>query len=283
MILLADSGSTKTTWSVLHKGKSSPLIATKGMNPYIVDDQQMKEIIASELIPFISEAPEAIQKVIFYGAGCSQKNKCEEVSVSIAHFFKNATIIIEHDLLAAARALCGSHAGLAGILGTGANSCYYNGKSIEANVLSLGYIIGDEGGGVHLGKQLLAAYLSDEMTEELMKKFALMYPMTYEEIIEAIYKGPMPNRFMASFTPFLLENISHKWCHELVVNSFKAYFNKQVCRYSTHPAREFNCLGSVAFNFKPQLEEVAISMGYRLGKIIKGPMDELIKYHLENE
>lgn len=278
MILIADCGSTKTDWCFTEGGKIASRVYTGGMNAVLLTEEEIRQKIADELLPQAEGLnPEA---VYFYGAGCLAPEICGNVARAIGYNFPSAkTIEVYTDLLAAARALCGRQAGIACIMGTGSNSCYYDGEKICDNVSPLGYILGDEGSGAVLGKLLVGDVLKRQLPDELCEKFLTQYGLDRLSIITRVYKEPAANRFLASLSPFLLENISYPAVRELVVSSFKAFFRRNVLNYKQAAELPVCFVGSIAWHYKPVLEEAAAAYGLTVGTILKSPMDGLIEYH----
>ncbi|MDE7458443.1 MAG: ATPase [Muribaculaceae bacterium] len=281
MILIADCGSTKTDWCLLDGGEIKKRIFTGGMNAVMLTGEEISGRIASELMPQLGDEP--IDSVFFYGAGCLAEEVCDNVRRAIAHNISSARLIeVDTDLLAAARALCGRSAGIACIMGTGSNSCFYDGDKIVDNVSPLGFILGDEGSGAVLGKILVGDVLKNQLPADLCRKFLDKYELDRLTIIRRVYREPQANRFLASVTPFLLENITHPAIHELVVNSFKAFFRRNVLQYERARQLTVNFVGSIAWYYRDLLGEAASDMGCTVGKIIKSPMDGLIAYHSQS-
>jgi N-acetylglucosamine kinase-like BadF-type ATPase len=197
--------------------------------------------------------------------------------------FPNARIHISHDLFAACHALCGDKEGIAAILGTGSNSCFYDGKNIIDGIFSLGYFFGDEGSGAYLGKQLLTAYLHKELPEEVEKRFKEEYSMSLESILDAVYTKPAPSRFLASFSRFINNNRDLPYIQNLLTEAFRAFYKYQVCCYARHKDVPVHFVGSVAYHYKDILTEVGLEFGIKTGKFIKAPIDGLVEYHQENK
>lgn len=275
MILLADSGSTKTDWCLTDRGKLVLQIFTKGTNPFFQTEDEISEEIEKHLIPGLGAY--TINAVYFYGAGCAFPEKNEIVRAAIARYI-DSRIEIGSDLLAAAHALCGDEAGIACIMGTGSNSCYYDGRGIVSNVSPLGFILGDEGSGAVLGKLLVGDCLKNQLSTALQEKFFKQFNLTRAEILDKVYKQPFPNRFLASLSPFLLQNIEEPMIHDLVLNSFKAFLRRNVMQYD-YKHNKVHFVGSVAYHYKSVLQEAAEELGITLGTIIKSPMEGLIAYH----
>ena len=278
MILIADSGSTKTDCFVVENGVLVQQIFTKGTNPFFQSEEEISNEIATALLPELKT--DEFDAVYFYGAGCGFPDKIEIVHRAISKQLKvKGNVEVATDMLAAARGLCGREAGIACIMGTGSNSCYYDGENIVANVSPLGFILGDEGSGACLGKLMVGDLLKNQMTQELKEKFLKQFDLTPADIIDRVYRKPFPNRFLASLSPFLAQNISEPCVHDLVLNSFKAFFKRNIMQYENYQNLKVNLIGSVAFYYKEVLAEAAEAMGIQLGTIIQSPMEGLIKYH----
>ncbi len=278
MILIADSGSTKTDWCVVENGELLQQIFTKGTNPFFQSEEEISNEIATTLLPRLkSDEPDA---VYFYGAGCGFPDKIATMRRAIAQHLKvKGEIEVNTDMLAGARGLCGHTPGIACIMGTGSNSCYYNGQDIVANVSPLGFILGDEGSGACLGKLLVGDLLKNQMTPGLKEKFLKQFDLTPADIIDRVYRQPFPNRFLASLSPFLAQNMDEPCVHNLVLNSFKAFLKRNVMQYDGYQHEKVHFIGSVAFHYKEVLIKAAYETGIQVGNIIKSPMEGLIKYH----
>ena len=277
MILIADSGSTKTDWCMAEKGVAIKRIPTKGINPFFQSEDEMVEEMKHSLLPELDgKRPEA---VYFYGAGCAfDKVEIVRRAISCVLSLDMAAIEVNSDMLAAARSVCGHEAGIACILGTGSNSCFYNGKEIEANVSPLGFILGDEGSGAVLGKLFIGDLLKNQLPAGLKEKFLERYQLTPADIIDRVYRKPFPNRYLATLSPFISEHITIPEVRQLVKQSFKAFLVRNVMQYDyQHYAVGFN--GSVAWYYRDILEEALSETGLKMGIIIKAPMEGLLKYH----
>lgn len=280
MILIADCGSTKIDWCLIDGGKIVKQVFTCGMNALLLTEEEMETRIATELAPQIADY--AIDEVYYYGAGCVSEEVCGNVRRAIAKSVKADIIEVHTDLLAAARALCGHQPGIACILGTGSNSCYYDGKEIIDNVSPLGYILGDEGSGAVLGKLLVGDVLKNQLPRELCDKFLAQYELDRLTIIRRVYKEPQPNRFLASLSRFLIENIEEPSIHRLVLNSFKSFFVRNIANYANYKELKVNFIGSVAYYYRDVLTEAASAVDCTIGTVLQSPMEGLIKYHSEN-
>ncbi len=277
MILIADCGSTKIDWCLIENSKVINQVFTCGMNAVMLTQEEMAQRIATELMPELGQQP--IDAVYFYGAGCISDEVCANVANAIRASIPAKTIEVHTDLLAAARALCGRSAGIACIMGTGSNSCYYDGEKICDNVSPLGYILGDEGSGAVLGKILVGDVLKNQLPAELCEKFLKQFELDRLTIIRRVYKEPQANRFLASVTPFLIQNINEPAIHNLVLNSFKSFFVRNVAQYKDYKSLKVNFIGSIAYYYREVLAEAAAAVGCTIGNIIKSPMEGLIRFH----
>lgn len=278
MILIADCGSTKIDWCVVENGEVKKQVFTSGINALLMTEEQIRETLANELAQEVAEFE--IESVYYYGAGCLFDDICANVRRAIAANVPTAkTIEVHSDLVAAARALCGDREGIACILGTGSNSCLWDGEKIADNVSPLGYILGDEGSGAVLGKLLVGDVLKKQLPEELCEKFLKEYELDRQKIIESVYKRPAANRFLASLSPFLSKNIEEPAIHRLVLNAFKSFFVRNIENYKDYKNYAVSFVGSVAFYYREVLEEAAKAVDIKIGTIIKSPMEGLVKYH----
>ena len=278
MKVIADSGSTKTQWVVLDDGRVITDLTTRGFNPFYYKADELEKALFEELQGNING--EEIEEVYFYGAGCSNESNCLLVTNSLQPFFKKAKISTEHDLTGAAAALLQNKAGIACILGTGSNSCMWDGKKITAHLPSLGWLLADEGSGTYLGKLLLQTILSGDAEPELTEKFYKAFNLDFESTLHKLYGEPAPNRFFASLSRFVAENIEFASCREAVKKSFSDFIEKQVSKYPDYQNQVVSFTGSVAFVYQDILKEVLRENNIRLGIILKNPMEGLVKYHL---
>ena len=275
-ILIADSGSTKTQWCLL-QNKNKKMLATQGISPYFLDDERIGQILQKELLPKMKNVE--VDELYFYGTGCSNPDNVALVKRGLKKVFAKAKITVHHDLLGAAKGLCGHDKGIACILGTGSNSCFYNGKKIVKNSPGLGYILGDEGSGTHLGKKVLQHYLYGTFDEELMDKFEAKYTETRSQMLDNVYKKEMPNRYLANYTYFLIENRGHYMIENIIEDSFNDFFFNHIYKYRESWTLPLNFVGSVAYGFKDVLKQMCADYELTLGKVLKNPMEGLIKYH----
>lgn len=277
MILIADSGSTKTDWRLISEKEEVKSVSTPGINPFYQTEEEIENQISTLLYPELMGF--SVKKIFFYGAGCAFEDKKQIVKNAISVSFPKAQIEIESDLLAAARGLFLKEKGIACILGTGSNSCFYDGKNIVHNVSPLGFILGDEGSGAVLGKKFAADCLKNQLPEKLKDKFLKQYDLTPAQIIESVYKKPFPNRFLAQFTRFLSENIAEPSIYNIVFDSFTEFFTRNIMQYNNYKDYPVCFIGSIAYYFKDVLEVAANELDIQIGIIYQSPMPGLIKYH----
>lgn len=276
MKLIADSGSSKTDWVLMDENHQKQYYKTQGLNPYFVKPDEFIALVDEGLHP--SNLHPA--QVHFYGAGCTAETKRTEVEGNLRKIFPYAKVEVNNDLLGAARALCGTSKGIACILGTGSNACLFNGQDIIEEATSLGFILGDEGGGgSYLGKTLLTAFLYNELPDDLLEKFVKEYHLDKATILDNIYRKPYPNRYLADFVPFLVKHKSHKYVNNLVGDSFDLFIERHI--KSLYNYRDFDChfVGSVAFVFEPLLSKKVEQHGLKMGQIMNKPIDGLIRFH----
>ena len=279
MILIADSGSTKTDWCVVHQGTVVQQITTQGMNPFFQSEEEMAQAIAETLCPQLPDT--CWEGIYFYGAGCIPEKR-ETIQQAIASRLHTHGIIEVHsDMQGAARALCGHEAGIACIIGTGSNSCFYDGSNITANVSPLGFILGDEGSGACLGKLFIGDLLKNQLPSTLKDEFLQHYQLTAPEIIELVYRKPFPNRFLASLSPFIAEHLHEPALYQLVLKSFKSFIQRNVQQYDyAHYPVHFT--GSIAWHYQTILKEAASQTGIQPGTVLKSPLSGLVRYHSDN-
>ncbi len=273
MILIADSGSTKTTWLLFDKEKKETC-QTAGINPYHQGSKAIEETLIKEFT-----LNKHVKSIFFYGAGCTDEEKKSIITGTLNRFFFSEKISIEGDLMAAARSLCQDSEGIACILGTGSNSCYYNGTRIIKNVPPLGYILGDEGSGSVLGIKLISDILKNQIPTNISKQFFDTYHYTQTEILETVYKKPFPNRFTANFTKFIHKNIHEEYMKNLVKNGFNEFFSRNIIQYSESKRLPINFTGGIAYHFKDLLIDTATELGFKVGSISQNPITGLVKYH----
>ncbi|MBS1916908.1 MAG: N-acetylglucosamine kinase [Bacteroidetes bacterium] len=280
MILVADSGSTNTSWCLIDGPREIFYFDTEGYNPYFVNTDYIVQSLTNHLPENIER--KKITNVFFYGAGCFD-DKSDIIKNALLQLFPQTKIFAGLDLLGSARSVLGNDPGFVGILGTGTNSCLYDGNKITANIDSLGYLIGDEGSGYYIGKKILGDYIREYMPAPVRKEFFEMYGLTREEIMEKLYSEKLPNRFCAGFTKFISESTSGvSYTHGLVKDAFVDFFDNLVTKYDSYQQYTFNCTGSIGFAFKEILAETASLYKMKTGVILKTPIEGLAKYHTPN-
>lgn len=275
-ILIADSGSTKTDWVLCNNGNVTAHVKTQGLNPTIQSTEEILSVLEAELAGEI--APDAPEKIYFYGAGCAYDLANSRMELAITSIFTTKDIYINSDLLGAARALCGHEEGIACILGTGSNSCLYNGKDIVDNTPSLGYILGDEGSGAHLGRQLVSDCIKKQLPKDIREKFMQQYNLDVASILEKVYHSPLPNRWLGSLTPFIIEHRKNADIRAMVTNCFTQFFKRNVMVYR-HSWLPIHIIGGIGISFSEEIKEAAESLGLSIGNIFESPIKGLINYH----
>ena len=279
MKLIADCGSTKIDWCVLDAdGSVKTRFATTGINAVMLTEEEIAARLRDEVAPHTDGLD--ITEVNFYGAGCLADEVCGNVRRAIASVVPGATVIeVASDMLAAARALCGHEPGIACILGTGSNSCFYDGRDIVQNVSPLGYILGDEGSGAVLGKLFLGDVLKNQLPPELAQQFLDEYGLDRLTVIRRVYREPAANRFLASVCPFLGEHIAQPHIHRLVLQAFCAFFRRNIHQYPGFDKTPVHFVGSIAHYFEPVLRAAAARCSCTVGTVLRSPMDGLVAYH----
>lgn len=281
MIFIADSGSTKADWTPVVNGAKGETYSTKGFNPNFWKSDEIVEELQKE---FVKDNPVAdASKVVFYGSGCWDAKRKKTISDALEQIFPNADIEVQHDLLASARATCGDDPGIACILGTGSNSCLYDGIYEADNVTNLGYLAGDEGSGSHLGRMLIRTYFYREMPAELEKAFEKEVPGGKTEILDNLYQKEHPNLYLSRFTRFMNAYIDHPFIQDIAHQSFSEFIRRHVLKYEGHETLNIHFVGSISHFFEPQLRKVMADFGLNMGQVIKAPIDNLVAYHLEKQ
>jgi glucosamine kinase len=278
MLLIADSGSTKTDWRLVDEdGKSVASVITEGLNPYFLSKEKIAATIQEKVLPSLK----TVEKVFFYGAGCGLPVKANVVKDALDETIKTRfSADVAGDILGAARSLLQDERGIACILGTGANSCIYDGREITDIMPSLGYMFSDWGSGTVMSKDMIALLLQEKLPSAILEEFQHTYRLGRAEILDNIYNKPLPNRFLASFTPFLLKHSEVTECREIILSNFRKFFMYYVLRYpAIKKATTVSFTGSIAFRFRPFLMQVADELGIEIENIVQHPMDGLVKYH----
>jgi N-acetylglucosamine kinase-like BadF-type ATPase len=274
--LIADSGATKAEWCLLNNGKKK-ILFTQGISPYFLNTDQIAELVSKELVTKLKNI--TVEHIFYYGTGCANVENAKSIKKALRRVFPKAQANVHTDLMGAARAVCGHEKGIACILGTGSNSCYYNGKNIVKNSPGIGYVLGDEGSGAYLGKKVIQYYLYNTFDEDLRARFDAKYVTTASEILDNVYKQPLPNRYLASFTMFLAENRGHYMIENIIEDGLNDFFFQHLCKYNEVWKYPVSFVGSVAFGFKDVIEQLCNSYEFELGTVLKNPMEGLIKFH----
>ena len=278
MIVIADSGSTKTSWCIVEPSGATRNFDTEGYNPSYTGGEKLLEILRPNLPENFD--PAGVRQLAFYGAGVYE-DKYDVIRDALHPLFPNAKFDVAMDLMGSARALLGRNPGFAAILGTGSNTCLYDGEKIIHYIDSLGFLLGDEGSGGYMGKRLLADYIRGYMPEEVSGWFWDTYRLTGEQLLDRIYADPLPNRYCASFARFLTgEHAGHEYLEQhIIIGSFRDFFNCIVKHYPDYQKYTFNSVGSIGWIFRDRLTRVASEFGMETGNIISSPMEGLVKYH----
>lgn len=279
MILVADSGSTKTEWKVIKESVPQESIFSSGINPFFLSGEEIYNLLEKEVG---LQSGQTFKKVYFYGTGCNSAAKENVVKDALKRFIRCDDIFVGSDLLAAAHSLCLDKPGIACIMGTGSNSCYYDGTRIVTNVSPLGYILGDEGGGAVLGRKLISGVLKRQVPQHVIDIFFETYKITPAEILENVYMKPFPNRFLGQFAKFISVNINIPELQEIITSSFEEFIKRNILQYPQSADLPVHFTGSIAFHFRLFLEKLLIKYRLQPGIITLTPMTNLIKYHLRN-
>lgn len=276
--LIADAGSTKVEWLVIDSdGKEYPSVVTDGINALLCNHEDLLRAVkeAASLLP----SHLTIEEIHYYGAGCATRPICEKMESALHDVWPHSEIFVDSDLLGAARSLFGKSKGIACILGTGSNSCLYDGTGISRQIPSLGYILGDEGSGAALGKRLVSDAFKLQFPENIREKFLAKYKLTLPRILDAVYREPAPNKFLASLVPFISENLLNPYIYSMVLAELTEFVKRNVAMYPGAHSLEIGVTGSIAFHFQRVLKEAIASQGYRVSKISETPMTGLVNYH----
>ena len=276
MVLIADSGSTKIDWRVLHDNGKIDQTNGPGFNPYYQKPSFLIDSITETLLSFVSGQ---VRKVFFYGSGVSSLENQKIVKGVLSDFFKEALIEVNHDLLGAARSLCGDEPGIACILGTGSNSCYYEGGAVKKNITNLGWILGDEGSGAYMGKKIIVDYLRQEMPTKLAEQLKARFSMNRDDILTKVYQQEKPTAFLGSFSKFIFQHIKEPYCYQLVYKGFDEFYRMNVMQYENYRSSKVHFTGSVAFYFSDILRQVGNDLGITVKNIAETPIAGLALYH----
>jgi glucosamine kinase len=276
MILIADSGGSKIDWRMIHRDGTITQANCAGFNPYYQPIGDLKKNIEDVLLPNIKEE---VTKIFFYGTGVSSEKNQKVIHDAFQEYFKRARLEVGWDLLAAARALCGDEPGIACILGTGSNSCQYDGVKIVDNVSNLGWILADEGSGTNIGKRLVFDYFRKNMPEKLAEQFHQRFPWSREEVLEKVYQQEKPSAFLASFAKFVFQHLKEPYCYKLMYQSFSDFYENNVMKYENFRSMKVHFTGSIGFYFSDVLRQVANDKGIIVKNILEGPISGLALYH----
>lgn len=280
MILIADSGGSKTDWRLVLQDGKIEQASSPGFNPYYQPIEDLKRIVQEILLPKIPRS-EKVKEIYFYGAGVSSEKNQLSIKTAFLEFFPQSQIEIGWDLLAAARALCGNEPGIACIMGTGSNSCLYDGKNIIDNVANLGWILADEGSGANIGRKFLVDYLRKKLPDNLAKQFHARFPFSREEFLEKVYQEEKPSAFLASFARFIFQHLKEPYCYQLIYSSFAEFYENNVMKYENYQNLKVHFTGSIAFYFSDILRQVANDKGITVKNILEGPIAGLTLYHTQ--
>ncbi len=279
MIVIVDSGSTKADWKMVDKSGIQS-ITTVGFNPVFHDEERIYGELQKS---FVQEVPtEKAETVYYYGAGCWDERLKGVVHRALDRVFERADIEVHHDLLGAARATCGHDPGIACIIGTGSNSCLYDGKDVIDNVTNLGFLLGDEGSGTHLGKRLIRAFFYREMPKVLHDELESSLKGGKQSILDQVYNGETPNVYLASFTKFMGDHQDHPFIQRILFDSFEQFIDRHVRKYRNHMSLPIHFIGSVAYYFKETLSVILDARDMKMGNFIQKPIDELVRFHTED-
>lgn len=275
MILVADSGSTKVDWVAIKKDGTIVSVKTAGINPVFITKEKIVNILEMSLVPVIGNE---VEKVYFYGAGVVSDSVGDDLYAAFTEVFPGVTCSAASDMLAAARALCGDKPGIACIMGTGANSCFFDGEKMTEHVNAGGFILGDEASGGYFGKRLVSDFIKGLLPKDLEEEFIKRYDLDYLKIVDKVYKQPVPSRFLASFSYFMEDFRDTEYMQKLLKSGFREFIERNIYSYDykNHPV---NLVGSIAYVFQKELKEVAAECGVTIGTILKSPIEGLVEYH----
>ncbi len=278
MILIADSGATKTLWALLqNSGDLLGTYTTIGFSPLFHERADILPVLEQQAV--LKQYAAQIQDIYYFGTGCSTPARCQKMETIFQEFFPKAGIHISTDMYAVAIATCFDEAGISCILGTGANSCYYNGNTLHEATPSLGYVLGDEGAGSYLGRNLIRHYLYQRLPKELHDSLAAQHEITKEIVLHQLYKTTHPKKYLASFTHFLGQHKTHPYVQEMLYQGFSEFLEYHVCIYPNHQKLPIHFSGSVAFYFQEMLQKALANKQLQKGKIIRNPVQELVRYY----
>ena len=276
MILIIDAGSTKMEWALVEGNETKARFTTEGFNPNYSAPTRLTEMLDHQLPAIV---PTDLQSVYYYGTGCGAEKNCDMVADAFRQRFAEADIHVTHDMMAAAHAALGKEKGIACILGTGANSCVYDGEKIVEKAVSLGYMVGDEGSGTYIGREIVKSYFYGFMPEQLRRQFSEKYQLSVDAFVTQLYHMNQPNRYLASFAPFAGEHQHHPFINDLIHRCFDAFILAFICRYNDCKTLKVSFVGSVAYHFRDILKSCLEAKNITMGEVLQNPMEGLIKYH----
>lgn len=278
MILIADGGSTKADWIALDEHKEEAFrVRTLGLNPAVVSEEELNNRIINmfQLI----QVKNQVTNIYFYGAGCGTPHAQKILHDVMKNIFVNAKIVVEEDMLAAVYAATGKEPAMVAILGTGSNSCYYDGQKMHMRVASLGYVLMDEASGNYFGKRLIRDYYYGLMPKYIVEKFEKDFNLDADVLKKNIYREPNPNMYLASFAQFMFEFKEEKYVRRLMKRGFEKFFRYRILPYELGPETPIYFIGSIAHYFREILDAVAEKNGLKITGVIQRPIDSLIDYH----
>lgn len=280
MILVADSGSSKTDWMV-YSPEQTLAFTTQGINPYFVNANDVVKILSKN--KELSGYAHAVKEVYFFGSGCSTPDKHEIISNGLSAFFINAFISVDHDLIGSAYATCGDKKGLTCILGTGSNISYFDGENVQPTKHGLGYVLGDEGSGTYFGRKVLVSYLYKTMPSDLSSAFATQFAVDKDIVIDNIYRKPLPNAYLATFSRFMIAHKNHPFIQKILREGFQEFIDTNVKDYKEYKTLDCNFVGSISFYYQDTLREVFAENNIKIGKILQKPIEGIFDYILKRE
>lgn len=280
MILVADSGSSKTDWMAYSPGHTLTF-NTQGINPYFVTANDVVRILSKN--KDLSAYANTIKEVYFFGSGCSSPDKHEIISNGLSAFFTKAFISVDHDLIGSAYATCGDKKGLTCILGTGSNITYFDGENVHSGKHGLGYVLGDEGSGTYFGKKVLVSYLYGTMPNDLRGDFETQFEAKKETVIHNIYQKPFPNSYLATFSRFMIGHKEHPFIQQILLDGFQEFIDTNIRHYKDHKSLECHFVGSIAYYYQDELKKALAANHIKVGKILQKPIDGIFDYILKRE
>lgn len=276
VMLIADSGATKCEWCWLQNSEQKRVVTT-GINPYFLSVSQIVDLLQKELLPSLPD--KAPHQIFFYGSGLGNEDNKATIQAALAQHFPTSSLYMDTDIFASARAACGDTKGVVCILGTGSNTCYYDGENIRKNIPGTGYVLGDEGSGTYLGKKVLQHYLYNMFDDDLQARFDAMFTASRKDILENVYRKVLPNRYIASFTKFLAENRGHYMVENIIEDGLNDFFFQHICKLAESWTSPVHFTGGVAFGFRDILGELCKTYQFTLGNIVQNPLEGLIRFH----